>query len=161
EKARIVLGQAPKSEVDDGTDHGKPGVAAADRAEFRPLPDARNRDARRHAARAAAFPLPPPQTRSCERLARDDRGHADARPAGRSGVVVVAPVLTRSVRATRRFGASPERVFAAWLDPTLVRRWLFATATRPLDKFEIDARIGGRLRIVDNARGVDYRGTCL
>ena len=73
----------------------------------------------------------------------------------------MAPVLTRSVRATRRLRASPERVFAAWLDPTLARRWLFATATQPMELAEIDARVGGRFHVVDAAHGVEHAGTYL
>jgi len=75
----------------------------------------------------------------------------------------VASVLTRSVRATRRFRASPERVFAAWIDPVLARRWLFATALCPIAEVELDARPGGSFRFVDR-RGsatVEYHGEYL
>ena len=73
----------------------------------------------------------------------------------------MAPVLTRSVRATRRFRASPERVFAAWLDADLARRWLFATATHPMAEVAIDARVGGSFRVVDGERGVEHTGAYL
>lgn len=45
-----------------------------------------------------------------------------------------------SVRVTRRLSASPERVFNAWVDPTLLQRWLSPIA-------ESDARAGGRFRL--------------
>ena len=54
-----------------------------------------------------------------------------------------------AVRITRRFRAPPQRVFEAWLDPTLAGRWLFATATRPMTDVAIDARVGGSFRLVD------------
>jgi uncharacterized protein YndB with AHSA1/START domain len=56
-----------------------------------------------------------------------------------------APRLARnaSLRVSRHFAAMPARVFDAWLDPPLARRWLFATATRPTARAEIDARVGG------------------
>lgn len=54
-----------------------------------------------------------------------------------------------AVHLTRRFRAPPQRVFEAWLDPALVGRWLFATATRPMTDVAIDARVGGSFRLVD------------
>lgn len=75
----------------------------------------------------------------------------------------MASLLTRSVRATRRFRASPERVFAAWIDPVLARRWLFATALCPIAEVELDVRPGGSFRFVDR-RGsamVEYHGDYL
>jgi len=59
-----------------------------------------------------------------------------------------------------RFGASPGRVFAAWLDPVHARRWLFATASHPIADVEIDARPGGSFRLVDARDGssVTYAG---
>lgn len=69
----------------------------------------------------------------------------------------MAPVLTRCFRITHRVRATPERVFAAWLDARLARRWLFATALRPLVHVAIDARVGGSFRCTDD-RGVEHAG---
>jgi uncharacterized protein YndB with AHSA1/START domain len=75
----------------------------------------------------------------------------------------MAPVLTRTVRVTRSFRTPPGRVFAAWLDARIARRWLFATAARPIAHIELDARVGGSFRFVDR-RGdaaVEYKGQYL
>jgi uncharacterized protein YndB with AHSA1/START domain len=68
-----------------------------------------------------------------------------------------------TVRVTKRFRASPDRVFAAWLDDDSAGRWLFATASRPSAEVDIDARVGGSFRFVERRRLVAavYRGRYL
>jgi uncharacterized protein YndB with AHSA1/START domain len=67
------------------------------------------------------------------------------------------------VRVTRRFEASPERVFDAWLDPAKAGRFLFATASGQMVRAEIDARVGGAFCFVDRRDGedVEHFGTYL
>jgi uncharacterized protein YndB with AHSA1/START domain len=43
-----------------------------------------------------------------------------------------------NARVTRRFSASPQRVFDAWLDSRTAGKWLFATASGQIACVEID-----------------------
>jgi uncharacterized protein YndB with AHSA1/START domain len=51
-------------------------------------------------------------------------------------------------------------VFKAWLEPEVAGRWLFATAMRPMAEVEIDARVGGTLRLAERRDGgiIEHRG---
>jgi uncharacterized protein YndB with AHSA1/START domain len=71
--------------------------------------------------------------------------------------------LPVTVRVSRRFGGSTERVFDAWLDPIQAARFLFATPTGRMVRADIDAQIGGSFCFVDRRNGedVEHVGTYL
>lgn len=54
-----------------------------------------------------------------------------------------------TVRVSRRFDASPERVFDAWLDPSNLGRWLYATKDGRMQRVDVDPRVGGGYTIVE------------
>lgn len=64
-----------------------------------------------------------------------------------------AETVTLTLR--RRFDATPERVFDAWLEPDFAGRWLFRSAGDELVAAAIDARVGGRFRFVVRRDGED------
>jgi uncharacterized protein YndB with AHSA1/START domain len=51
-----------------------------------------------------------------------------------------------AVRLQRTIPAPPDRVYRAWLDPDLIRRWL-APAGLEVTRAEVDERVGGHYRI--------------
>jgi uncharacterized protein YndB with AHSA1/START domain len=51
------------------------------------------------------------------------------------------------LRLSRRFVAPPERVFEAWTDPAVLRRWWAAQPEWDSPAAEADARPGGRYRL--------------
>jgi uncharacterized protein YndB with AHSA1/START domain len=76
----------------------------------------------------------------------------------------VSPTLrAASVRLNREVSAVPERVFDAWLNAAEVRTFLFAGRIGDAITSEIDARVGGRFRIVRDSDGedVEYSGNYL
>lgn len=59
------------------------------------------------------------------------------------------------LRLSRRFAAAPERVFDAWTDPAVLRRWWAAQPDRDSPAAEVDPRPGGayRLSMTDTSSG--------
>jgi uncharacterized protein YndB with AHSA1/START domain len=62
------------------------------------------------------------------------------------------------LRLTRRFAAAPARVFAAWTEPELLRRWWAAVQGWETASAEVDLRPRGRYRLVmrDPQQGLEY-----
>jgi uncharacterized protein YndB with AHSA1/START domain len=68
-----------------------------------------------------------------------------------------------SVRCTRQVNATPERIFDAWVNAEKARTFLFAARNGSALSSDIDARVGGRFRIVRHRDGeaVEYSGEYL
>ena len=69
---------------------------------------------------------------------------------------------TGTVRVIRRYAASPEVLFDAWLDPKVAGRFLFATPTGTMIRAEVDPRVGGRFTFTDrrpDMGDVEHTGT--
>ena len=62
---------------------------------------------------------------------------------------------SKTLQVTRSFTVGPERVFDAWLNPEMARRFLFSTPTGEMVRVEIDARVGGKFLIVRRTDGDD------
>lgn len=73
----------------------------------------------------------------------------------------VEPQQHVAVRVSRRFQASPERVFDAWLDPEKVMKWM--SLSGEIVRAEVDARVGGSFSFVCRQDGeeVDHVGEYL
>ena len=59
------------------------------------------------------------------------------------------------LRMTRRFDASPQRLFEAWTDPKMAAAWLFTapTSAKPIMRSSM-VRAGGKWEITDRRGGV-------
>jgi uncharacterized protein YndB with AHSA1/START domain len=66
------------------------------------------------------------------------------------------------VRVTHWFGAAPERVFDAWLDPDMIGRFMFGPSVRDEEivRLSLDARVGGTFSFVVRRQGqeIDHVG---
>ena len=60
-----------------------------------------------------------------------------------------------SLTVRHTYSHPAERVFDAWVDPAVTRRWLFATTDGEIVRCDIDARIGGGFVITDRRAGDD------
>lgn len=65
---------------------------------------------------------------------------------------------TAAVHLVRTICAPPDRVYRAWLDPDLIRRW-FAPGDYVVSAAEVDEQVGGRHSVRQtDATGVDVGG---
>ncbi len=86
-------------------------------------------------------------------LEEEDR--AGDRPANERGELAVTDHTPTTVRVSRQFTQSAERVFDAWLDPAKAGKFLFATPGGQMVRVEIDPRVGGAFCFVDRRDGGD------
>ncbi|MGS2616334.1 SRPBCC family protein [Micromonospora sp. LZ34] len=61
------------------------------------------------------------------------------------------------VRLERTLDAPPHRVYRAWLEPELLRRWM-APADLVATRVEVDERVGGRYQVWHTDAGTDVGG---
>lgn len=54
-----------------------------------------------------------------------------------------------TLTVSRQIAAAPDRVFDAWLDPSSMRHWLFATPGGAMQTVEADPRPGGRFLVAE------------
>lgn len=69
----------------------------------------------------------------------------------------IPPVASsQEVRLVRRYSASPQRVFDAWVDPKLLCQWFGAGPQVSCDGCELDPRVGGHFRIAMSGEGRQF-----
>lgn len=72
---------------------------------------------------------------------------------------------TATVTVRRRFSASAEQVFDAWLDPAMIGQWMFGPKLRDEEivSLKVDAQVGGRFSFVVRRQGkeLDHVGKYL
>ncbi|HYD17238.1 MAG TPA: SRPBCC family protein [Patescibacteria group bacterium] len=66
-----------------------------------------------------------------------------------------------TIRVQRSFLAKPEKIYDAWLDPAIARKFLFATPDGEMQRVDIDAKEGGGFVIIERrgAQDVEHHGT--
>lgn len=90
----------------------------------------------------------------------DMEDRAGEGPANLKGAFPMSGQTPVTVRVTRQFPQSPERVFDAWLDPAKAGKFLFATPAGQMVRAEIEPRVGGAFCFIDRRDGedVEHRG---
>lgn len=63
---------------------------------------------------------------------------------------------TTTLTMKREFNVKPEKVFDAWLNPVMMKKWFF-TLEGTNKVAQNDPKVGGSWEIVDHRQGVDYR----
>jgi uncharacterized protein YndB with AHSA1/START domain len=66
---------------------------------------------------------------------------------------------TPDIVCTRRFQTSCDKLFSAWVDPSILTEWLFTTATSELHRAEFEPWEGGNWTVVDRREGEYFAAT--
>ena len=61
-----------------------------------------------------------------------------------------------ALKITRTYAAPREKVFRAWTDPEVMKKWFAPSDEFVVPEVEIDAKVGGRYRIVMRAPDGEY-----
>jgi uncharacterized protein YndB with AHSA1/START domain len=69
--------------------------------------------------------------------------------------MATATAVKPSLTIKRRFNAAPAKVFAAWIDPEKIKRWMGPGEVKAL-QVESDPRVGGRYRWLMQAPGGEH-----
>jgi len=69
------------------------------------------------------------------------------------------PHQTLALEVSHCFEFDAGTVFDCWLDEHRAGRWMFATPSGKLQQIDIDARVGGRYRLIEHRHGVDVERT--
>jgi uncharacterized protein YndB with AHSA1/START domain len=64
-----------------------------------------------------------------------------------------------AVICTRRFEVSCDKLFGAWVNPSILTEWLFTTATSELHRAEFEPWEGGNWTVVDRREGEYFAAT--
>lgn len=65
-------------------------------------------------------------------------------------------ISTTTLKMKREYNVKPERVFDAWLNPEMMKKWFF-TLEGTNKVAQNDPKVGGGWEIVDHREGKDYR----
>jgi len=66
---------------------------------------------------------------------------------------------TPDIVCTRRFEVSCDKLFGAWVNPSILTKWLFTTATSELHRAEFEPWEGGNWTVVDRREGEYFAAT--
>ena len=67
--------------------------------------------------------------------------------------------VTSDIVCRRRLDASCDRLFGAWVDPSILSKWFFTTATSELHRAEFEPWEGGNWTVVDRREGEYFAAT--
>ena len=61
-----------------------------------------------------------------------------------------------AIKITRTYNAPREKVFRAWTDPEVIKKWFAPSDEFAVPEVQVDAKVGGRYRIVMRSPDGEY-----